>query len=139
MSLNVGSVGSTAPSGRSSAPQLLQKLGIPPGRVSVLYKEFTPPPPGQETPEQQKQMKKNKGQIEVCPQCGGTGYFGRMGIFEMLVVTDEIRQAIVSRPRVEVIRELARQNGMRTIQEEGILLLAKGDTSLPELQRVLKQ
>ena len=75
-------------------PQLLQKLGIPPGRVTILYKEFTPPPPGQETPEQQKQMKRNKGQIEVCPQCGGAGYFGRMGIFEMMVVNDEIRQAI---------------------------------------------
>jgi len=119
-------------------PQLLQKLGIPPGRVAVLYREYQPPPPGQE-PEPQK--KRKKGQPEeptVCPRCTGAGYFGRTGLFEMLVVDDNIRKALVENPRLEVIRKLARQAGCRTIQEEGILMVAKGETSIPELQRILK-
>ncbi|MDP6723300.1 MAG: ATPase, T2SS/T4P/T4SS family, partial [Pirellulaceae bacterium] len=109
-------------------PQLLQKLGIPPGRVQHLYQEWQPPAPGEE----------KRGQPEVCPKCGGIGYSGRTGIFEFLEVDDRIRQALVSQPKLEVLRQLARQGGNRTLQEEGILLVAQGVTSLNELQRVLK-
>jgi len=55
------------------------------------------------------------------------------------MVDDKIREALVSQPKAEVIRQLARQAGNRTMQEEGILLLAMGGTSLTELQRALKQ
>jgi type II secretory ATPase GspE/PulE/Tfp pilus assembly ATPase PilB-like protein len=110
--------------------QLLQKLGIPKGRVEVLYREFQPPPPG---------TKKKKGEPEVCPDCGGIGYKGRTAVFELIKVSDEMRKALVSQPRPDVLRQLAHQAGNLTLQEEGVLLVARGGTAITELQRVLKQ
>ena len=52
---------------------------------------------------------------------------------------DAVRQALVAGPKLDTLRPVARKAGMRTLQEEGILLAAKGVTSLPELMRVLKQ
>jgi len=110
--------------------QLLQKLGIPKGRVEVLFREFQPPPPG---------TKKKRGEPEVCPDCGGLFYKGRTAIFEFTKVTDEMRKALVERPRPEVLHELSHAAGNRTLLEEGVLLVARGATSVNELQRVLKQ
>ena len=110
-------------------PQLLKKLNIPEGRVEVLFREYQPPPPG---------SKKRKGEPEVCPDCGGIGYKGRTGIFELVKVSDAMRAALVQQPRLELLRKLSRDAGNRTLQEEGILLVARGVTSLNELQRALK-
>jgi type II secretory ATPase GspE/PulE/Tfp pilus assembly ATPase PilB-like protein len=74
-----------------------------------------------------------------CEKCAGIGYYGRTGIFEVLVVNDAFRQTLVTNPKLDALRLAARKAGMRTVQEEGILLAAKGITSLPELMRVLKQ
>jgi type II secretory ATPase GspE/PulE/Tfp pilus assembly ATPase PilB-like protein len=105
-------------------PQLLQQLGIPAGRVEALYR---PPTPNPEQPQ------------EPCAQCRGIGYFGRTGIFELLIVEEQVRQAIIKKPQVEVVRQAARKAGMRTLQEEGLLLVVTGVTSLPELMRALKE
>lgn len=99
---------------------LLKKLGIPPGHVEEFYRH----------PEQAE---------EVCPDCRGIGYKGRTAVFELLVVDDQIRQALIEQPKLESLRKVARQSGQRSLQEEGILAVARGLTSLPELMRVLKQ
>lgn len=123
-------------------PQLLQKLGIPPGRVQALYREWQPPPPDPER--EKKEMKEGlpPGACPLCrqegPQCGGIGYRDRTGIFELLEVTDQIREALVKQPKLDVLRKIARAGGHRGLQEEGIVLVAQGTTSLTELQRVLK-
>ncbi|MCA9238901.1 MAG: Flp pilus assembly complex ATPase component TadA [Planctomycetales bacterium] len=108
--------------GYEATPEFLKKLGIPPGKVQTLYR----PPNAEEA-------------SKPCKKCGGVGYFGRTGLFELLMVDDQVREAIVKEPKVEVIRKAARAAGMRTLQEEGVLLIAKGTTSLQELQRILKQ
>jgi type II secretory ATPase GspE/PulE/Tfp pilus assembly ATPase PilB-like protein len=113
------------------SPELAQRLRIPPGRVQFLYREKQPPPPGHEPP-------KKKGEPEICPKCRGLGYFGRTAIYELLIVTDELRQALLANPKVEVLRQIAARGGHPSLQEEGILLVAAGVTSLTELQRVLK-
>jgi type II secretory ATPase GspE/PulE/Tfp pilus assembly ATPase PilB-like protein len=115
-------------------PDLLKRLGIPAGRVQVLYREKQPLPPGVEPP------KPKKGDPPlICPACNGIGYKGRTAIFEFLVLDDNMRQALAKQPKLEVLKQLARQAGNRSLQEEGILLVALGTTSLTELQRVLKQ
>ncbi|MCH5376739.1 MAG: Flp pilus assembly complex ATPase component TadA [Planctomycetes bacterium] len=123
-------------------PQLLQKLGIPPGRVQALYREWQPPPPD---PEEEKKRKKKvlpPGACPICemegPQCHGIFYRGRTAIFELLDVNDAMREALVKQPKLEVLRKIARASGHHGLQEEGILLVARGITSLNELQRVLK-
>jgi type II secretory ATPase GspE/PulE/Tfp pilus assembly ATPase PilB-like protein len=114
-------------------PELLQRLGIPPGRVQVLYRERQPL-----TPEQQQEMKK-KGIPLICPHCNGLGYRGRIAIFEFLVLDDRMREALAQGAAVDQLKQLSRAAGNRSLQEEGILLVALGTTSLTELQRVLKQ
>ena len=120
-------------------PQLLKKLGIPQGRVPVMYREWQPPGPGQDPPKKQ-----GPGACPFCgivgPSCGGIGFKGRTGIFELLVVNDQVRKALVQQTtQADTLRQAARAAGCRSLQEEGILLVAKGITSLNELQRVLKQ
>ena len=78
------------------------------------------------------------GPPPICPSCGGLGYKGRIGMFEMLVVDDNIRQALAQQPSADVVQQLAIKTGMNTLREEGIALLAQGITSIPELQRALQ-
>ncbi len=110
--------------GYTPPAEVLKKLGIPPGKVQQLYR-----PPKPEEIEEQKQ---------VCQTCQGIGYFGRTGIFELLMVTDQMREILAKQPNLDLLRKAARADGQRSLQEEGILLVAKGVTSLQELQRVLK-
>ena len=113
-------------------PALAQRLGIPPGRVEKIYREYQPP-----TPEQLATMKKHEIP-PTCPKCRGIGYFGRTAVFEFLVLDDKVKQALIQQPKLEVIKQVARAAGNRSLQEEGILLVALGITSIPEVQRVLK-
>jgi type II secretory ATPase GspE/PulE/Tfp pilus assembly ATPase PilB-like protein len=103
-------------------PDLLKKLGIPAGKVEALYRQ--PKPEEIEKP---------------CPECGNLGFKGRTGLFELLIVDDKIREILLKQPQLDLLRKAARAAGMRTFQEEGLLLVAKGMTSLAELQRVLKE
>lgn len=103
------------------SPDVLAQLGIPAGRVQTFYR-----PPQQ------------AADADVCPNCGGTGYFGRTAVFELLVLNDALRQVLTSGAKLDAFRQAARKAGMRNLQEEGLLLVAKGVTALPELARVLK-
>ncbi len=113
-------------------PQLLQKLGLPAGRVHTLYQPYIPPPPEQRVDAQGKPL-----EIEICKRCDGRGYYGRVGIFELLKMNDDIRQALLKNPAVSSVLPVARKSGFLTLQEEGVLAVAQGLTSLQELQRVL--
>jgi len=66
------------------------------------------------------------------------GYRGQTAICEVVVPDDGLRQAIVKRPQLEALRQTAKQAGNHALQEEGILLVAQGVTSINELQRVMK-
>jgi type IV pilus assembly protein PilB len=68
-----------------------------------------------------------------CPACRHTGFQGRSGIFEALVVTEAIEELIVSRPSVSEIRRVAQEQGMKTLRECGLTLVAAGVTSLEEV------
>ena len=114
------------------SPQLLQKLGIPLGRVSQLYQPYVPPPP-----EQRVDAKGNPIEIPVCKKCNGRGYFGRVAIFELLVLTNELKTAIAKNAKdPAVARQVAKKLGHLSFQDEGILAVATGLTSLQELQRI---
>jgi type IV pilus assembly protein PilB len=69
----------------------------------------------------------------------GTGYEGRVGIFEMLVINDEIREAIMARKDAETIRKIAITTGMKTMMEDGLEKVAKGYTTVEELLRVTRE
>jgi type IV pilus assembly protein PilB len=71
-----------------------------------------------------------------CPSCRQTGYRGRLAIHELLEVTPQVRTLIANRTPDHVIREAARQGGMRTLLEDGIAKAAAGLTTLDEVLRV---
>lgn len=72
-----------------------------------------------------------------CPACNNTGFRGRIGIFEVLEVTENIEHLVArSAPHVE-IAEMAKSEGMRTLREEGFIKVRQGITSLEEVLRVI--
>ena len=74
-----------------------------------------------------------------CEKCSQTGYYGRTGIFELLLVTDEVRKLIVKKVDANQIRNLAIEQGMRTLLEDGIQKVTAGMTSLGEVLRVTQE
>ncbi len=75
---------------------------------------------------------------EECSRCRGVGYLGRTGIFELLLVTDEIRDLIRANPDLSALRKAAQKAGLVTLFDDGLRQVVKGKTSLAELQRVAK-
>src|SRR4051794_5778840 len=71
-----------------------------------------------------------------CGRCGGTGYKGRIGLYEVMPVTDEIRKLAVARASADAIAEAAARAGMRPLRAEGIDKVLTGQTSFAELARV---
>jgi len=71
-----------------------------------------------------------------CSECRQTGYRGRTGVFELLPVSDEIREMIVRGITSEQIRRMALQKGMRSMREDGMQKVANGITSIDEVLRV---
>jgi general secretion pathway protein E len=98
---------------------VLERLEIPADRIDQFFR-----PPG------------NKG--EVCSECNGLGYLGRTGVYEFLMVNDELRDLIREKAPPSKIKLAAKRNGMLTMKQEGIRLLAQGITSVEELERVVK-
>ena len=70
-----------------------------------------------------------------CDSCNNTGYKGRMAIFEMLVMDDEIREIIMSQGSTQGIRQAAIRKGMRSLREGGLLTIYDGDTTIEEVVR----
>ena len=71
-----------------------------------------------------------------CDRCGKTGYKGRKGIFEIFKVDDTIQRLIFDHAPATLLRQRAREMGMRTLREDGMLKVASGMTSLSEVLRV---
>jgi type IV pilus assembly protein PilB len=72
-----------------------------------------------------------------CPRCGYTGYKGRIGIFQLLVMTEEIENLAVTRASREEVEKQAMAQGMRTLWDDGLAKVAAGVTTLEEVGRVL--
>jgi type IV pilus assembly protein PilB len=68
-----------------------------------------------------------------CDRCRGTGYKGRMGIFEIFVIDDDVRHMINSRKSTLLLRQRARELGMRTLREDGVRKVLGGLTSAEEV------
>jgi type IV pilus assembly protein PilB len=82
------------------------------------------------------------GEVDIfeavgCARCRHTGYRGRIGLYEVMNVTDEIRAAIVARSVSQDIARIAIAQGMQTLREDGNAKVRAGATTLVELTRVL--
>lgn len=95
------------------AAEELRRYGLPVGKVPRLYRA--------------------KG----CPACGQTGYRGRTGIYELMLVDGPIRALLVGRPSLEGVREAAARQGMKTLRVSALQKAIEGLTTLEEVDRVV--
>ncbi|HZU36315.1 MAG TPA: hypothetical protein VFA18_10425, partial [Gemmataceae bacterium] len=102
-------------------PDMLRKANLPVDKITHFYR------PGEAADED-----------DVCEHCGGTGYYGRTGIFELLVINDAIRDLIRANPNPNAIKQEALKQGMKYLQEDGLRVVMEGKTSIQELLRVSK-
>jgi type II secretory ATPase GspE/PulE/Tfp pilus assembly ATPase PilB-like protein len=116
-------------------PEMLRKANLPVDRIKHFYR-----PPG--SPEEKQPADDsavaNGSPRSRCSHCKGGGYMGRTGVFELLVVTDHIRDMIRESPNLLAIRQEAIKNGMKHLQEDGLRQVIEGKTSIQELLRVCK-
>lgn len=78
-------------------------------------------------------------EVRGCEQCAHTGYWGRSGIFEFLEIDDDIRKLILEKRDSNIMKEVARKKGMRTLREDGWLKVRQGLTTIPEVLRVTQE
>ena len=71
-----------------------------------------------------------------CDACHHTGYQGRTAIYELLPMTDEIRQMVMDRVPASLLKKAAVEGGMRTLRTDGLSKVASGETSAEEVMRV---
>lgn len=76
---------------------------------------------------------------EGCAKCNKSGYKGRMGIYEVLVIDDEVTKLINKKANAQDIREYAEKNGMVNLFEDGMLKAKRGITTIEEVLRVTKE
>ena len=76
---------------------------------------------------------------EGCEKCAKTGYLGRMGIFEMMELNEEIRELIMTNADASKLTDAARRNGMRNLREDGWEKIVNGTTTVDEVMRVTQE
>lgn len=103
-------------------PDVLKKANLDNKGIEVLYR-----PPKQPSQPQ-----------VVCRECNGVGYFGRCGVFELLTISDRMRDMVRDKASLREFKHEARRAGIEYLQEYGLKLVAQGKTSIPELTRVVK-
>ncbi|MBU2602153.1 MAG: Flp pilus assembly complex ATPase component TadA [Actinobacteria bacterium] len=72
-----------------------------------------------------------------CPRCNGTGYKGRLGIYEVMLVTEAIERLTVERKSADEISRVAQAEGMKSLREDGIEKVLQGRTAIEEIARVI--
>ncbi len=70
-----------------------------------------------------------------CARCNNSGYKGRIGLYELMTITDEIRDAVAAEASSDELRDIARQQGMTTLREAGLKLIFDGLTTIDEVVR----
>lgn len=100
-------------------PEFLKKNNLPED-TEAFYRPPTEPQP------------------QVCGECGGAGFVGRTGIFEVLEITDAIREILLNNPTEAALRAAAAQQRMTTLPRNGLRLVLEGRTSIDELMRIMK-
>ena len=80
---------------------------------------------------------RNKNEDGCCKTCNGSGYKGRVGVYEILRMNDTIAAAVAKRASTDVIRRMALEGGMKTLLGYGLQLVREGLTTLAEVERML--
>jgi len=103
--------------------ELLRKFNIPAEKAKVLYRAG-------------KVVYSKRGKPRTCENCQGTGFVGRMGIFEIIIMNDELRKAVIQSKSLSEIATQFRRAKMLYLQEQALKKVVAGTTSINEMVRV---
>lgn len=78
-------------------------------------------------------------QANGCEKCDSTGYKGRVGIYEILEITTNVKKLIIEGASATIINEVAIQDGMISLEQDGIIKALNGKTSLEEVYAAAKE
>ncbi|MDG1511052.1 MAG: ATPase, T2SS/T4P/T4SS family [Mariniblastus sp.] len=115
-------------------PKTIQQLGGNPKTQGTIYNQWRLPPPDQRVDDKGRPI-----EYPPCTTCGGLGFIGRIAVFEMLSLNDQLRTLIKQSPKITTVEAAAVKLGKTTITKEAYKLVLLGVTSLAEAQRILKQ
>lgn len=107
-----------------------------PTELNKLQKELTDFPPKVIIPDE-KNWTIYKALENGCPTCNHTGYKGRIGVFEIVLIDDEVENLIMKEPSESEIKKEAQRQGQITMRQDGILKVLAGMTDFAELERVI--
>ena len=110
-------------------PAILKKANLPTGENRPFYR---PPNPNELEVDRQ-------GNPIPCAVCQGAGYMGRTGVFEMLVIDDDLRALLAKATPLATVKTEARKRGMLYLQEVALYKVYEGVTSINEVLRVTKE
>ena len=105
---------------------MLKKINLPADQVECFYRPPSEP------------LVDKRGREIICPNCQGTGYVGRTGVFELLLVDDAVRALVAEGAPINRIKSECRKKKMLYLQEEGLRKVFEGVTSMQEILRVLR-
>jgi type IV pilus assembly protein PilB len=71
-----------------------------------------------------------------CSRCAGSGYRGRVGVYEVMSISEHIRALILERASVDVMISVAVREGMRRLRDDGMRKVSEGTTSIAEIERM---
>jgi type II secretory ATPase GspE/PulE/Tfp pilus assembly ATPase PilB-like protein len=111
-------------------PKVLARIGLPP-ETKTLYRAPSAPQPDPEKPGE-------AVEYSPCETCGGSGYFGRTALFELVEMSEALRKLVAAGKGVAELKAQSRKDSKITFQHEGLNLVVEGKTSLEELQRVFQ-
>jgi type II secretory ATPase GspE/PulE/Tfp pilus assembly ATPase PilB-like protein len=112
--------------GYTPDPTLLKKLNMDPGKVKTLFQARTSP------------MLDAKGRPVPCTFCNDLAFKGRTGVYELLVIDDTMRQILLNNGSDNELKKAFREQKGRYLQEVALELVEQGETSVNEVQRVLR-
>ncbi|MCB9850364.1 MAG: Flp pilus assembly complex ATPase component TadA [Phycisphaerales bacterium] len=106
--------------------QLLRKANLPTDQIEHFYRPPSEP------------ILDKKGRVIICQTCQNSNYVGQVGVFELLIVSDAIRKLLAEGAPAKQIKAQARTEKMRYLQEDGLLKVIDGKTSMAEIMRGLR-
>ena len=115
-------------------PNIIQKLGGNPKTQGTIFNHWQLPPPEQRVDEKGREI-----EFPPCETCGGIGYIGRIAVFEMITLNDQLRKFIAKNPKSDAIEKAAVKLGKTSLANQTYQLVLLGVISLAEAQRILKQ
>jgi type II secretory ATPase GspE/PulE/Tfp pilus assembly ATPase PilB-like protein len=117
---------------RRLCPICKKEVPIDTSKKEIILKKLSDLPEGVEKPQTEKMW-----EAVGCDKCSGLGYKGRLGIFEIIMMSEKLNEVINQNPSEVEIENASREQGLPNMIQDGLIKVLNGTTTLEELSRVI--